>query len=115
MALLANFNYLLMKLTGNTTIAVIGRVLSEVVELHKGTMPREWRDDGAGFPRSYSAAAIRGCKKLVDLIEAGDRVAAESFWARQLDRAYGQAAQTDNADDLLDLLGRPASVPRVRG
>lgn len=110
--LLANFNYLIFKLTGNVTIAVIGRLLSEVVQLHIGAMARQWHGEGPHFRRSYADAAIKGCKRLVRLIAAGDQEGAETFWARQLDKAYGEAAEIDNADNLLDLLGTP---PLYRG
>lgn len=101
---LANFNYLILKLSGNVTISVIGRLLSDIVELHIDAMDRQWRDQGS-FRRTFADAAVRGCRRLVDLVEAGDADGAQAFWSRQLEKAYTRSAQIDDADRLLDLLG----------
>src|SRR5438270_4878469 len=39
---LAELNYLILDLTGDTTIAVLGRLLSGIVTLHTTAMAREW-------------------------------------------------------------------------
>src|SRR2546423_3771962 len=61
--LLTAFNYLLLDLTGNQTIALLGQLLADIVELHIRAMEREWRSDQ--FKKTFTDAALRGCERLV--------------------------------------------------
>lgn len=99
--LLAGFNYLLLDLTGNTTIAILGRLLSDIVTLHITAMAEEW---GGRRRESFVEGGISGCRQLVDLIDAGDAAGAELFWTAQLERADRLALQLEGGDHLLDML-----------
>jgi DNA-binding FadR family transcriptional regulator len=101
--LLTGFNYLLLELTGNKTIAVLGRLLSDIVELHITAMAEEWRAEET-FRKTFVDATIKGCNRLIELIAAGDADAAEAFWARQLQKADRRAAHVEGAERILDLL-----------
>ncbi len=101
--LLTGFNYLLLELTGNKTIALLGRLLSDIVELHITVMASEWRTEKA-FRQTFMEAAVRGCQRLIELINAGDADGAEAFWSRQLQKADRRAAQVEGASGILDLL-----------
>jgi GntR family transcriptional regulator, transcriptional repressor for pyruvate dehydrogenase complex len=101
--LLAAFNYLLLDLTGNQTIAVLGRLLADIVTVHITTMAEDWQ----GRPparRSYADAGVKGCERLLELIEAGDAEGAQTFWAAQMEKGDRRATQIDAADRILDLL-----------
>lgn len=100
---LAEFNYLILDLTGNATIAVLGRLLSDIVTLHITAMAREWSAKPA-TRTSFVEAAMTGCRQLVDLIGAGAVEEAEAFWLAQLEIADRRAVQFPGADNLLDLL-----------
>ena len=100
---LAEFNYLILDLTGNTTIAVLGRLLSDIVTLHITAMAREWSARPA-TSRLFVEAAVRGCQHLVELIDAGAVEEAEAYWLSQLETADRRAVQIPGADKLLDLL-----------
>ena len=69
--LLAEFNYLLLDLTGNTTIGVLGRLLSDIVTLHITAMAHDWREEPP-TRKTYSDAAVKGCRRLIELIAARD-------------------------------------------
>jgi DNA-binding FadR family transcriptional regulator len=99
--LAVGFNYLLLDLTGNTTIAVLGRLLADIATLHIADMAHEWQPPNR---KSFVDAATRGCRQLVDLIEAGDAAGAEHFWEAQFERSARRAAQFASTDNLLDLL-----------
>lgn len=98
--LLTEFNYLLLELTGNITIALLGRLLSNIVDLHISAMAEQWRSDPP-FSETFATAAVRGCQRLVDLIETGDAQGAEAFWAKQMEKADRRAAQMDGVLNLL--------------
>ena len=100
---LAEFNYLILDLTGNTTIALLGRLLSDIVTLHITAMAREWSAKPA-VRDSFVEAALSGCRRLVELIEAGRAEEAETFWLAQLETADRRSVQFPGADKLLDLL-----------
>ena len=100
---LAEFNYLILDLTGNATIAVLGRLLSDIVTLHITAMAREWSAKPAKRA-SFVEAAVTGCRQLVELIADGKAEKAEAFWLAQLEIADRRAVQFPGADNLLDLL-----------
>jgi DNA-binding FadR family transcriptional regulator len=100
---LAELNYLILDLTGNATIAVLGRLLSDIVTLHITAMAREWSAKPA-TRTSFVEAAMTGCQQLVELIADGEAEKAEAFWLAQLEIADRRAVQFPGADNLLDLL-----------
>ena len=83
---LAQFNYLILDLTGNGTIAVLGRLLSDIVTLHITAMAREWSAKPAKIA-VFVDAALSGCRHLVELIQDSAAEEAEAFWLSQLETA----------------------------
>jgi GntR family transcriptional regulator, transcriptional repressor for pyruvate dehydrogenase complex len=99
----ARFHEELIELSGNKTLAVLGRQLLEIVESHnRATLERT--DDAVEVLRG--ASDFHG--RLIDLIEAGDAEAAEAHWRQHLDEAAAVALERLGPTTIVDLLGDDA-------
>jgi len=76
------FNYLLLRLTKNHTIAVVGQLLFNVLALHLEAMARSWQVN-PGFVDTYTECTLTSVNRLVDLIEAKDDVGTEIFYEKE--------------------------------
>lgn len=79
------FHDVIMERCGNTTIALIGAVLREVIARHMSRAVAT-ATDHKGIENQFRRT-IRAFTKVIALIEAGDPDAAEQFWAAHMARA----------------------------
>lgn len=79
------FHDVLMERCGNTTMALIGAVLREVIARHMSRAVAT-ATDPAGIESQFRRT-IRAFTKVTSLIEAGDPDAAEQFWSAHMARA----------------------------
>lgn len=77
---IADFHRILLEECGNTTLAVIGLALHDVVERH---LELSYRVDGPGSKESPKRvrAGFKSHERLIELIDAGEGSAAEAHWA----------------------------------
>lgn len=95
----ARFHEELIEVAGNKTLAVLGRQLLHIVEIHnQATL--ELTADAAEVARD--ASEFHGT--LIDLIEAGDADAAVSHWRQHLDGAAAVALDRLGPKTIVDLL-----------
>jgi len=78
------FQELVVELTNNQTLALLVRMLHDVVEMHAANSLTKH------ITRAATKRAVRSHEKLADLIEAGDADAAEQHWQKHL-RVASQA------------------------
>ena len=91
----------LIELAGNKTIAMVGRLLLEIVESHNRTMFTALQSDGAAIARD-AAESWHG--RVIEMIEAGDADGAADLWDRHLHEAADLAVQRLGPATVVDLL-----------
>jgi GntR family transcriptional repressor for pyruvate dehydrogenase complex len=79
------FHDVIMERSGNTTMALIGAVLREVIARHMSRAVTTATDHGE--IESQFKKTIRAFTKVTGLIDAGDAEAAHQFWRAHMDRA----------------------------
>ena len=97
----ARFHEELIELAGNKTIAMIGRLLLEIVETHNRTMFAALQDEGAAVARN-AAEAWHG--RVIEMIEAGDAEGAVDLWERHLREAADLTLERLGPATVIDLL-----------
>jgi DNA-binding FadR family transcriptional regulator len=95
----AAFHQRLVALAGNQTLSIVAEMLSEIVTRAVTAVSRA---DIVGS-RSVRQRGIRSQKHLVDLIQAGDSVAAEEHWRSHM-RVVGLVMLGQEASTVVDLL-----------
>jgi DNA-binding FadR family transcriptional regulator len=96
----AAFHQRLVSLGGNQTLSIVAEMLSEIVTRAVTAVSRT--DDVVGS-RSVRRRGIRSQKRLVDLIQAGESVAAEEHWRSHM-RVVGLVMLGQKASTVVDLL-----------
>jgi DNA-binding FadR family transcriptional regulator len=80
------FHLTVVECAGSTTLAVLARMLFDIVETHNAlfiaTHP-------PGFEKPVNKSAQRAYQKLVKLLQAGDGAAAQRHWRRHLEAVEG--------------------------
>jgi DNA-binding FadR family transcriptional regulator len=100
----AHFHEGLIELAGNRTLAVLGRLLLQIIEVQ----------NRATFSRMTDAVAVaRGAAvshgELLELIEAGEADAAVAMWRRHLEEAAEVALERLGPTTIVDLLDHDVS------
>jgi DNA-binding FadR family transcriptional regulator len=95
----AGFHEELIQAAGNKTLAVLGRLLLHIVEIHNQATLALAAD---AVDVARSASESHG--KLIDLIEAGDADAAVAFWRRHVGGAAAVALDQLGPKTIVDLL-----------
>ena len=96
------FHEEIIELAGNKTMAVLGRLLLEIVETHNRTMFTVLQSEGAQVARD---AAECWHAPLIEMIEAGEVDAAVAHWERHLEQAAELTLQRLGHATIVDLLG----------
>ena len=96
------FHEQVIELAGNKTLAVLGRLLLEIVETHNRASFALLEGEGADVARD-AAECWHG--PLIDMIEAGDVDGAVSHWARHLEHAAELSMEQLGHATVVDLLG----------
>ncbi len=97
----ARFHEELIELAGNKTVAVLGRLLLQIVETHnRATFERIPPDE----VEQVGVAASVCHEEVVDLIEAGDADGAEQMWRDHLKSATSTALGRLGPTTVVDLL-----------
>ncbi|MBJ7336416.1 GntR family transcriptional regulator [Mycolicibacterium sp.] len=76
------FHLAVVETAGSTTLAVLARMLFEIVETHNALFIASHEP---GFERPVNKTAQRAYRKLVKLLQAGDGAAAQRHWRRHLE------------------------------
>ena len=99
----ARFHEQVIELAGNKTMAILGRLLLEIVEtLNRTTFARL---DGRGAKIAHDVAECWHAP-LIDMIEAGDVDGAVAHWERHLQEAAKLGLKQLGHTTVVDLLGR---------
>lgn len=93
----------LIDLAGNKTMAILGRLILEIVETQHRTMFTVLDGEGARIARD--AAAWHG--RLIEMIEAGDVDGAVAHWEQHLRSAAELALERLGHATVVDLLDQP--------
>jgi GntR family transcriptional repressor for pyruvate dehydrogenase complex len=99
---LTEFNYLLLKLTKNNTIGVVGQLLFNVLTLHLEAMARSWQVR-PNFVNKYVECTLGSLHRLLVLIEAKDGEGAERFYEEEWREDHLEALIGEASNTLLDL------------
>jgi DNA-binding FadR family transcriptional regulator len=99
------FHEALIELAGNKTMALIGRLLLEIVETHNRTMFTVLNGEGAKIARN---AAECWHAPVIDMIEAGDVTTAVDHWERHLREAAALTLERLGPSTIIDLLDHDA-------
>jgi DNA-binding FadR family transcriptional regulator len=103
----AHFHEGLIELAGNKTLAVLGRLLLQIIEVqNRETFSRLVTTDAVETARG--AAASHG--KLIELIEAGKANAAVALWRQHLEEAAEVALERLGPTTIVDLLDHDVSA-----
>jgi DNA-binding FadR family transcriptional regulator len=76
------FHLAVVESAGSTTLAVLARMLFEIVDTHNALFIASHEP---GFERPVNKTAQRAYRKLVKLLQAGDGSAAQRHWRRHLE------------------------------
>ncbi|MET7769437.1 FCD domain-containing protein [Nocardia sp. NPDC005366] len=97
------FHRRLVELAGNTTLATVVSMLTEILTRHLAKVihenPRQLAELTAQDER-----AVRAYEKLVVLVQARDGDGAEKFWAKHMKAARDYVLNVDDATQVVDLL-----------
>ncbi len=89
------FHLAVVEAAGSTTLAVLARMLFEIIETHNALFIAA---HPPGFERPANRNAQRAYRKLVKLLKADDGVAAQRHWRRHLEAVEGfMVGQSDAA------------------
>jgi GntR family transcriptional repressor for pyruvate dehydrogenase complex len=99
----AQFHEQVIELAGNKTMAILGRLLLEIVETLNRTSFALLNGEGAKIARD-AADCWHG--PLIDMIEAGDVDRAVAHWQRHLEQAAQLTLKEFGHATVVDLLGR---------
>jgi DNA-binding FadR family transcriptional regulator len=103
----AHFHEGLIELAGNKTLAVLGRLLLQIIEVqNRETFSRLVNTDAVETARG--AAVSHG--QLIELIEAGKADAAVALWRQHLEEAAEVALQRLGPTTIVDLLDHDVSA-----
>lgn len=94
------FHRRIVELSGNSAMAMIAGMLSEIAERHIANTI-----DGGPMPRSQYTKLIRSYQKLVDLVRAGDGAEAAAHWQRHMknsNQALLAGHETTRVRDVMD-------------
>lgn len=83
----ADFHRILLDECGNVSLAVLGRALQGVVELHMQTRYRSGYPEGKGQSERAVRLGFRSHERLIELIEAEDGPGAEQHWLAHMQAA----------------------------
>jgi len=97
----ALFHAELIELAGNKTMAILGRLLLEIVETHNRRMFTVLQGEGAQIARD---AAECSHSSLIDMIEAGEVEQAVKHWERHVQEAADLAIERLGPATVIDLL-----------
>jgi DNA-binding FadR family transcriptional regulator len=97
----SDFHALVVQLSGNRTLTLVHSMLREIVDMAKVRRFTRGNNDGS---RQALVHAAKSHRRLVDLIEAGDAVAAEAFWREHLVGANRYLLEFPGSERPLDLL-----------
>jgi GntR family transcriptional repressor for pyruvate dehydrogenase complex len=95
------FHEELIELAGNKTLAMVGRLLLEIVETHNRAMFTLLKGEGPLVAR-HAAEDWHG--PVIEMIEAGDVTGAVDLWERHLEEAAALALQYVGSSTIVDLL-----------
>jgi GntR family transcriptional repressor for pyruvate dehydrogenase complex len=79
------FHDVILERSGNTTLALVGAVLREVVTRHMERAVRSTTD--AGFIEKQFKNTLKTFRKFVTVVESGDADEARNLWAAHMDQA----------------------------
>lgn len=96
----AVFHKRLVSLSGNQTFSIVAEMLNEIVERAVTAVSREGDAVGSVSTRQRG---IRSQERLLELIEAGDGVAAEEHWRAHM-QIVGKVMLGQEASTVVDLL-----------
>jgi DNA-binding FadR family transcriptional regulator len=96
----AAFHERLVALAGNQTLAIVAEMLNEIVVRAVTAVSRT--DDGVGS-LSVRRRGIRSQERLIELLEAGDAVAAEEHWQSHM-QIVGRVMLGQESSTVVDLL-----------
>lgn len=94
------FHERLVSLAGNQTLSIVAEMLSEIVAR---AVVEVSRDNSQGDSVSTRRRGIQSQKRLAELIEAGDAMAAEEHW-RQHMKVVGRVLLGQQATTVIDLM-----------
>lgn len=98
------FHILIVEVSGNRTLALIGRALQQIILTHvnlldfSGLTPEQ-----LDLREAHARDALQSHERLADLIEEGDSVGAEAHWRAHMDRLIPLWLE-GHEDELLDVL-----------
>lgn len=95
----ARFHEQVMALAGNQTLAVLGEMLNEIIELHAAATPEQ-----VTISPQVTHLSLRDHEHLVELIEEGDGAGAEAFWRKHLEDGMDAMLKGLGSKKVLDLL-----------
>lgn len=101
----AHFHEGLIELAGNKTLAILGRLLLQIIEVQNRATFSVLKAEGVAIARG--AAHSHG--DLIDLIEAGDADAAVAMWKQHLVEAADVAFERLGPTTIVDLLDHDLS------
>jgi len=93
------FHQQVLALCGNNTLAALGGMLTEIMDLHHAAAVER-----GPMPAQAARGSLNDHARLVALIEAGDGNKAETFWRRHLQAAAQSMLQGLGGKRVLDLL-----------
>lgn len=103
------FHELLVDRSGNRTLALQSRVLSEVVATHLSVAVQRTFDADQAFETRQFRRVIRSYRKLIGLLEARDAPAAMRHWTLHMREAGTSLLRNGLGDEsVLDLFEHPA-------
>ncbi len=94
------FHQLLIELTGNSTLTILGELVSEIVERHH----HETFARASGHEGEYTRTGHEHHTHVIDLIEHGDADGAEAFWRFHMEGAAERALLHLGPTTIVDLL-----------